>query len=79
MASLFTFVYILLVFFFFHETKKLAINKAEENMAGFLLNHNAIQHYVEGIHKPEIYRLKNEGKPGFHDKIGEIRALISGQ
>jgi PAS domain S-box-containing protein len=61
-VSLFAFVYILLVFFFFHETKKLAISKAEENIAGFLLNHNAIQHYVEEIQKPEIYRLKNKGK-----------------
>ena len=61
-ASLFVFVYILLVFFFFHETKKLAIGKAEENIAGFLLNHQAIQHYISEIQKPEIYRLKKEGK-----------------
>ena len=61
-ASLFAFVYIVLVFFFFHETKKLAVSKAEENIAGFLLIHQSIQHYVEEIQKPEIYRLKKEGK-----------------
>ena len=61
-ASMFAFVYILLVFFFFQETKKLAISKAEENIAGFLLNHRAIQHYVEENQKPEIYRLKTEEK-----------------
>ncbi|MEA3546281.1 MAG: DUF3365 domain-containing protein, partial [Thermodesulfobacteriota bacterium] len=61
-ASLFACVYTLLVFFFFQETKKLAISKAEENIASFLLNHQAIQHYVEEIQKPEIYRLKKEAK-----------------
>ena len=61
-TSLFAFTYILLVFFFFQETKKLAIDKAEENIASFLFNHQATQHYVEEIQKPEIYRLKEEGK-----------------
>ena len=61
-ARLFAVVYILLAFFFFHETKKLAVNEAEECIAGFLLNHQAIQHYVEEIQKPEIYHLKKEGK-----------------
>ncbi len=58
-AAFFSATLILLVLIIFQQCKQLAIKEAEKNLAGFLLNHQAIRYFVEEIQKPEIYRLKD--------------------
>ena len=61
-AAFFSCTLILLVLIIFHQCKQLAIKEAEKNLAGFLLNHQAIRYVVQEIQKPEIYRLKDTEK-----------------
>lgn len=59
---LFSVMFVLIVLGIFYACRVLALSQAENNLAAFLLNHRATRDYVEYTQKPEIYRLKKDGR-----------------
>ena len=51
-----------LVALFHQQTRAYALQEAEKQIENALLTHRAMHSYIEDIQKPEIYRLKKEGK-----------------
>ena len=51
-----------LVTLFHHQTHAYALGEAEKKIENALLTHRAMHSYIEDVQKPEIYRLKREGK-----------------
>ena len=58
----FILAYAALVMLFYNQSRNFALEQAEKNISDALLTHKAIHTYVEEVQKPEIYRLKEEGK-----------------
>ncbi|MBC8413407.1 response regulator [bacterium] len=61
-SAAFMIAFIVMVGFFQREGYNQAINEAEKDIEDALLTHRAIHSFVEEVQKPEIYRLKKEGK-----------------
>jgi diguanylate cyclase (GGDEF)-like protein len=58
----FVLAFIALAYYFNSLTEEYAIQEAEKSVQDALLTHRAIHQYVTKISRPEIYRLKKEGK-----------------
>ncbi len=62
MLSIFGFAFIFLALIFHNYTEQYAIAEAEKLVQDSLLSHRAIHQYVNTISRPELYRLKQEGR-----------------
>lgn len=62
LLAAFVAAYGVLLLVFHQQTEKFAIEEAEKHIENALLTHRTIHSYVEDVQKPEIYRLKSEGK-----------------
>jgi len=51
-----------MLYFYHSEEKKASLNYANEHIESSLRTHRALHAYIETIQKPEIYRLKDQGK-----------------
>lgn len=59
---LFLLAYFALLFVYQHKTEQYAIGEAQKAALDALLSHRAVHSYVTQVQRPEIYRLKDEGK-----------------
>lgn len=57
-----TLCYAFLVYYFFVQTRSFAFAEGEKQVENVLLTHKAVHAFVETNQKPEIYRLKKEGR-----------------
>ena len=62
LLPIFVVAYVCLVVLFYQKTEAYAIQQAEKVAMDSLLSHRAVHRYVTEIQRPEIYRLKDEGK-----------------
>jgi hypothetical protein len=61
-ALLYVSISVVLSTLYFRETRRLALEEAKKTADGFLLTHRALRRYIEDVQKPEVYRLKEEGR-----------------
>lgn len=62
LLPVFILAYAVLVVIYHENMESYAISEARKTALDALLNHKAVHSYVAGIQRPEIYRLKAEGK-----------------
>ncbi len=57
----FVLAYLLLLTFYWQESRGYAVREAEKLQQNVLFSHRAVHRYVTTVQRPEIYRLQNEG------------------
>ncbi len=62
LLPVFILAYAVLVVIYHNNMEAYAISEAKKTALDVLLNHKAVHSYVAGVQRPEIYRLKAEGK-----------------
>ncbi|MCE1225595.1 MAG: ATP-binding protein [Geobacteraceae bacterium] len=62
LLPVFIVAYLILVILFHQKIEAYAISEAKKTALDVLLNHKAVHRYIAEIQRPEIYRLKEEGK-----------------
>ncbi len=61
LAAVFIFSYIVIAIFMHDEVDNYAVKQAESQLKNFLLSYKSVRRLIREWHKPEVYRLQDEG------------------